>query len=212
MNKESFLDCHFNKFSNNKNVKKLFCKKSQIFTPYRKEPENLKIRKESLSSTLSVNSEFSSLDEDNSFEFELSKKNVKNIFNNKMEHFPFTEIEKQHNKGKFKWFVRNQSWKVVGPFNSNFMDKIFQNGVIGKDSKIRSFTDLDFYPLNDILKKYTKIIKKRKKKKYLAIVENAIKNVKDSEDLFQSEIPHLNIEKICQNLQKKTRKSYSSNN
>ena len=97
----------------------------------------------------SFNSEFSQIT--------LNKSAYDKIAKNPHQHDIFLDIDKDDSQTR-KWFIRERSNKIKGPFTGIQMNDLFKLGHLIPDSYVRDDLSVEFFPLKLIVRKYYKMM------------------------------------------------------
>ena len=159
MNKEILLDCYFNELQSDKDHTRLFTQFPEIFSNCKTQPESFKVidsdntcevSQVSVSDTSSFCSCSSMLTIEDSV--------LDDVFENRTEHFPFSEIEYMQGQG-LKWYIKDLKVGISGPFESHRMDDLFQKRLMRQNVEVKSSKDDHFYTLEVVIKKYCRVFK-----------------------------------------------------
>ena len=161
MKKETILDCFMKENTKSVSIKNLSQKYKNYFTDAKQLPENFKQSNSQLASNFSRQS--SEMSESISFYTALSRLTIEqslldDILGNQKNHEPFLTVENDKDEN-YKWYYKNSNGEMFGPLKSVEMDSRYKLGKFNKKTKIKTRGDDSYYPLINLLKRYSKIFK-----------------------------------------------------
>ena len=161
MNKETVLEVFFKQNASNSEIKQLHNENKQLFQQNKLQPANFEqcLHESTSSSDMntsrrrdtskSFNSEFSQIT--------LNKSAYDKIAKNPSQHDIFLTIDKDNAQIR-KWFIRERTDKIKGPFTGIQMNDLFKLGHLTPDTFVRDDLSVEFYPLKLIVRKYYKML------------------------------------------------------